>query len=93
MCLAAAELLSRGLTRLGLRAGLAEGLVGLLAALGADAPELSSAVTAIVSGAGQLFLVKEGENLTLRYRVIKISADVVELQDLGDKTTLRLALK
>ena len=32
VCLAAAELLSRGLTRLGLRAGLAEGLVGLLAA-------------------------------------------------------------
>jgi hypothetical protein len=49
--------------------------------------------TAIVSGPGQLFLVKEGQNVTLRYQVIKISADVVELQDLGDKTTLRLALK
>jgi hypothetical protein len=49
--------------------------------------------TAIISGSGQLFLVKEGQNVTLRYRVIKISADVVELQDLGDKTALRLALK
>jgi hypothetical protein len=49
--------------------------------------------TAIVSGSGQLFLVKEGQNVTSRYRVAKISADVVELTDLGDGTTLRLALK
>ena len=58
-----------------------------------DAGPAGPVRTAIVSGPGQLFLVKEGQNVTLRYRVIKISADVVELQDLGDKTTLRLALK
>ena len=58
-----------------------------------DATPAGPIRTAIVSGAGQLFLVKEGQDVTLRYRVIKISADVVELQDLGDKTTIRLALK
>jgi len=49
--------------------------------------------TAIISGLGQLFLVKAGERVTPRYRVAKIDADVVELVDAGDGTTLRLALK
>jgi hypothetical protein len=49
--------------------------------------------TAIISAAGQLFLAKEGQNVTPRFRVAKISADVVELSDLIDGTTLRLALK
>jgi hypothetical protein len=49
--------------------------------------------TAVISGAGQLFLVKEGEHVTPRYLVAKISADVVELADQGDGSTRRLALK
>ena len=49
--------------------------------------------TAIISAAGQLFLAKEGENVTPRFRVSKISADVVELSDLIDGSALRLALK
>lgn len=49
--------------------------------------------TAIVTAQGQLFLAKEGESVTLRYRVDKISAEVVELTDLGDGTTIRLALR
>ena len=49
--------------------------------------------TAIISGQGQLFLVKEGESVLQRYRVTKISADVVELVDLGDNSILRLALR
>jgi hypothetical protein len=49
--------------------------------------------TAIISGQGQLFLVKEGENVLQRYRVTKISADVVELIDLGDNSIRRLALR
>jgi hypothetical protein len=49
--------------------------------------------TAIISGEGQLFLVKEGESVTNRYRVAKISVDVVELTDLGAGATRRLALK
>jgi hypothetical protein len=49
--------------------------------------------TAFISGEGQLFMVKEGDNVTNRYRVTKIAADVVELTDLGDGATRRLALK
>jgi hypothetical protein len=48
---------------------------------------------AIISGEGQLFMVKEGEAVTPRYRIVKIAADVVELADVGDGTTRRLALK
>ena len=64
-------------------------LVGVAEDAGPNGPER----TAIISGLGQLFLVKEGENVTSRYRVAKISADVVELAEPGDGTTLRLALK
>lgn len=49
--------------------------------------------TAIVSGFGQLFVVKEQEAVTLRYRVERISSDAVELVDINDHTTLSLILK
>ena len=49
--------------------------------------------TAIISGEGQLYLVKEGDEVTPRYRVGKISADVVELVDVGDNSVRRLALR
>ena len=49
--------------------------------------------TAIISGFGDIFLVKEGDNVTLRYRVARISPDAVELTDLTDNTPLRLALR
>ena len=49
--------------------------------------------TAIISGEGQLYLVKEGDEVTPRYRVGKISADVVELVDVGDNSIRRLALR
>jgi len=49
--------------------------------------------TAIISGDGQLFLAKEGDAVTTRYRVAKISADVVELTDTIDGSTRRLSLK
>jgi hypothetical protein len=49
--------------------------------------------TAIISSEGQLFLAKEGDPVTARYRIAKISADVVELIDLLDNSTLRLVLK
>jgi len=49
--------------------------------------------TAIISGEGQLFMVKEGDAVTLRYRVARISADVVELTDLTDNSVRRLALR
>lgn len=49
--------------------------------------------TAIISGFGDIFLVKEGDSVTARYRVAKISSDAVELTDLTDNTPLRLALR
>lgn len=49
--LGASEVLVSGLGRLGSKLGLAAGLLGLLVALGADGPEISSAITALLSGA------------------------------------------
>jgi hypothetical protein len=49
--------------------------------------------TAIVATPGQMFLVREGETVTTRYRVARIAADVVELIDAIDGSTLRLALR
>lgn len=49
--------------------------------------------TAIVSGSGQLFFVKEGEMLTDGFRVAAISADVMELTDLATNRPVRLVLK
>jgi hypothetical protein len=49
--------------------------------------------TAIISGEGQLFLVKEGDEVTPRYRVAKITTDVVELVDVNDNSIRRLALR
>ena len=64
-----------------------------LAGIAEDAGPEGPVRTAIISGQGQLFLVKEGESVMLRYRVTKISADVVELIDLGDNSIRRLALR
>ena len=48
---------------------------------------------AFIAGEGQLFMVKEGDRIASRYRVNKISADVVELTDLADNSARRLAMK
>jgi hypothetical protein len=64
-------------------------LAGIAEDAGAEGPER----TAIISGDGQLFMVKEGDAVTLRYRVAKISVDVVELTDLTDNSIRRLALR
>jgi hypothetical protein len=48
---------------------------------------------AFISGDGQLFMAREGELVTTRYRVAKISADVVELTDVIDNSVRRLALR
>jgi hypothetical protein len=64
-----------------------------LAGVSEDPGEAGPVRQAFISGEGQLFIVKEGETVTARYRVAKISPDVVELIDLGDNTTRRLALK
>lgn len=62
--LVASEFLVRSVGRLGARLGLAAGLVGLLTALGADGPEISSAITALLKGAKDVGLgVILGSNL------------------------------
>src|SRR4029077_16280647 len=76
--LAGSELLARGLTRLGTKLDLSEGLIGLLAALGADSPELSSAVIAILAGAGDVGVgVVVGSNLFNLAALLGLSAIVV----------------
>jgi cation:H+ antiporter len=73
--LGASELLVRGFGRLGARVGLAAGLVGLLTALGADAPEISSAITALVSGAKDVGIgVILGSNLFNLAALLGLSA-------------------
>jgi hypothetical protein len=64
-------------------------LSGIAEDPGADGPIR----VAFISGEGQLFMVKEGETVTPRYRVAKISADVVELTDIIDNSVRRLALR
>ena len=50
LVLFASARLTHGVDRLGQRLGLSEGLLGLLTALGANAPEITAAVTALVAG-------------------------------------------
>ena len=50
--------------------------------------------TAIISGdADALFLVLEGQSVGDRYKVTKIGADAVELEDVITKAYRRLALR
>ncbi len=64
-------------------------LVGLAEDPGPDGPIR----TAIISGLGQLFFVKEGDSIAGRFRVQQLSGEVAELTDLADSTIHRLALK
>jgi hypothetical protein len=64
-----------------------------LVGMAEDVGDAGAVRTAILSGSGELFLVKEGDAVTSRYRVASIGPDMVELTDLTDNTTLRLALK
>ena len=49
--------------------------------------------TAIIAGTGQLYLVKEGDDIASRYTVAKITADGVDLKSAGDGSVRHLALK
>jgi hypothetical protein len=64
-------------------------LIGIAEDPGADGPLR----TAIISGFGQVFLVKIGERVADRYEVAKISSDAAQLTDLGNNSTLTLVLK
>jgi len=64
-------------------------LIGLAENAGPEGPVR----TAIISAPGQLFLVRQGDTIAQHYRIDKISADVVEIADLGGGAPVRLALK
>jgi hypothetical protein len=64
-----------------------------LAGIAEDAGPDGSVRTAIISGNGQLFLVKQGDDVAPRYKVSKITADGVDLQDTTDGSVRHLALK
>ncbi len=63
-----------------------------LVGLAEDGPADAVVRTAVLSGLGELFLVKEGEMVGARYRVSKVSSDAVELVDSVDQSSFRLAL-
>jgi hypothetical protein len=48
---------------------------------------------AIISGAGELLLVREGDAVTSQYRVITITPTTVDLRNVNDNSTLHLSLK
>jgi cation:H+ antiporter len=73
----AAAVFAERLDRLGERLGLPEGLLGLLTALGADAPELSTAIAALATGAKSVgFGVVVGSNVFNLGAMLGLSAVV-----------------
>lgn len=65
----------------------------VLVGLAEDVTDGGPVRTAIVSGFGDIFLVKVGEAVASRYRVVNVASDGVELVDETDGSTLRLSLK
>jgi hypothetical protein len=49
--------------------------------------------TAVIATARQLYLVREGEQIALRFQVLRIGDDAVELRDLVSDETFPLALR
>jgi hypothetical protein len=49
--------------------------------------------TAVVAGLNQVYLVKEGEQIAMRFLVTRIGADAIEVEDLADSTPIRLGLR
>jgi cation:H+ antiporter len=76
--LGAAAFFARRLDRLGLRLGLPETLLGLLTALAADAPEVSSAIAALVKGEHDVAVgVVVGSNVFNIAAMVGVSAVLV----------------
>src|SRR5206468_11086508 len=76
--LAAAAYFARTLDRLGVRVGLPEALLGLLTAVAADGPEITSAIVAHVKGAGGVSLgVVVGSNVFNLAAMLGLSALIV----------------
>lgn len=90
LVLFASEKMTAGMDRLGENLGLSEGLLGLLTALGANAPEISAAVTALLSGAHDVgYGLVLGSNLFNLAGLLGLSAVLVG-QISEDRTGLLL---
>ncbi len=57
-----------------------------------DAVDAAIVRTAIIASAGRVYLAREGDAVTARYRVVRLSADAAELRDVDTGDTLRLVL-
>jgi hypothetical protein len=64
-----------------------------LSGIAEDAPEGRLERTAVLSSPSGVLLVREGETVLGRYRVVRIESAAVELVELTDGGTLRLALR
>ncbi len=64
-----------------------------LVGLASDSTDADIVRTAIISGFGDVFLVKEGETLASRYRVVRVGADGVDLTAISDGTPVTLRLQ
>ena len=58
-----------------------------------DTVDGTSQRTAVVTGLNQIYLVKEGEQIAMRFLVKRIGVDAIEIEDLADSTPLRLAMR
>jgi hypothetical protein len=64
-----------------------------LAGIGEQATPQGTLRTAIISGASELFLVREGETVAGRYRVLRIDANAVLLRDETTGAEISLTLR
>jgi hypothetical protein len=64
-----------------------------LIGIAADSRQQDAIRTAIISGASELFLAREGDSVTPRYQVSRIFDDAAELIETGSGAPLRLALR
>ncbi|HSL20514.1 MAG TPA: hypothetical protein VK886_03200 [Vicinamibacterales bacterium] len=65
----------------------------VLSGIAEDGAPGATVRTAILSGLGDVFLVKAGDVVASRFEVVAVGADAVELRDLGTGRTIRLALR
>jgi hypothetical protein len=49
--------------------------------------------TAVLSGLGDVFLVRAGDVVASRYEIVAVGADAVELKDLATGRTFRIGLR
>jgi hypothetical protein len=64
-----------------------------LLGVAADESDGAPLRTAVIATARQLYLVREGEQIALRFQVLRIGSDVVELRDLATDEPFQLALR